>query len=53
MDRLIQQHGSAFGIPELLQMLTATCVKRTSISAYDLCGVRCPQLSGLYLPRDT
>ncbi len=53
VDRLIQQHGAAFGIPELLQMLTRTCVKRQSISAYDLCGVHCPQLPGLFLPRDT
>jgi hypothetical protein len=53
VDRLIQQHGTAFGIPELLQVLTATCEKRTSLSTYDICGVHCPQLRGLYLPGDT
>jgi hypothetical protein len=49
MDRLIQQHGAAFGIPELLLM--ATCEKRQSVSAYDLCGVHCPQLPKLFIPR--
>jgi hypothetical protein len=48
LDVLIARHGVGFGIPELL--LSDDCPKRKSISAYDLCGVHCPELPGFFLP---
>jgi hypothetical protein len=44
LDALIARHGAGFGIPELLRLLSDDCPKRKSISAYDLCGVHCPEL---------
>jgi hypothetical protein len=44
MDTLIARHGPGFGIPELLRLLSDDCPKRQSLSAYDLCGVHCPDL---------
>ena len=49
LDTLIARHGADFGIPELLRLLAADCPKRKSISAYDLCGVHCPDLPALFL----
>ena len=49
LDALIQRHGPAFSVPELLQVLSADCPKRASISAYDLCGVHCPELPALFV----
>jgi hypothetical protein len=46
---LIPLHGADFGIPELLRLLSKTCPKRESLSAYDLCGVHCPELSSFFL----
>jgi hypothetical protein len=46
---LIARHGADFGIPTLLRQLAANCPKRKSISAYDLCGVDCRDLSALFL----
>jgi len=47
---LIERHGPAFGIPDLLRMLSADCPKRASVSAYDLCGIHCPGLPALFVP---
>jgi hypothetical protein len=44
---LIARHGAAFDIPSLLRLLSADCPKRAAISAYDLCGAHCPDLSTL------
>ena len=44
LDTLIARHGPGFGIPELLRLLSDDCPKRHSLSAYDLCGVHCPDL---------
>jgi hypothetical protein len=44
LDTLIARHGPGFGIPELLRLLSDDCPKRQSLSAYDLCGVHCPDL---------
>jgi hypothetical protein len=44
LDTLIARHGPGFGIPELLRRLSDDCPKRQSLSAYDLCGVHCPDL---------
>ena len=44
---LIARHGAEFPVPDLLRRLSDDCTKRASISAYDLCGVHCPELSGL------
>jgi hypothetical protein len=49
LDTLIARHGSDFGIPELLSRLAADCPKRASASAYDVCGVRCPELPAFFL----
>jgi hypothetical protein len=51
VDTLIARHGPAFTIPLLLRELSADCPKRQSVSVYDLCGVHCPDLSGLFLNR--
>ena len=51
LDTLIINHGRRFGIPALLRTLSADCPKRLSVSAYDLCGVHCPELSALFLGR--
>jgi hypothetical protein len=44
LDTLIARHDPGFGIPELLRLLSDNCPKRQSLSAYDLCGVHCPDL---------
>jgi hypothetical protein len=46
---LMAQYGPAFSVPDLLRLLSADCPKRASVSAYDLCGVHCPDLSALFL----
>lgn len=50
---LIARHGAEFGIPMLLRELSADCPKRKSISAYEQCGIHCPDLPTLFqvLPR--
>jgi hypothetical protein len=51
LDSLITQHGADFGIPLLLRALSTDCPKRQSSgSAYDLCGIHCPDLPALFLP---
>ena len=50
LDTLIARHGPHFGIPELLRLLSDDCPKRHSLSAYDLCGVHCPDLATFFLP---
>jgi hypothetical protein len=47
LDTLIARYGLAFGVPALLRPLSADCPKRESVSAYDLCGVHCPDLPAL------
>jgi hypothetical protein len=49
LDTLIARHGEGFSIPKLLRLLSKDCVKRASVSAYDLCGVHCPELPGFFL----
>jgi hypothetical protein len=49
LDALIARHGVGFGIPSLLRLLSDDCPKRKSVSAYDLCGVHCPELSSFFL----
>jgi hypothetical protein len=44
LNTLIDHHGPGFGIPALLRLLSDDCPKRKSLSAYDLCGVHCPDL---------
>jgi hypothetical protein len=50
LGTLIARHGPGFGIPELLGLLSADCPKRHSLSAYDLCGVHCPDLPTFFRP---
>ena len=49
LETLIARHGEDFGIPELLRLLSEDCPKRASVSAYDLCGVHCPELPSFFL----
>jgi hypothetical protein len=49
LGALIAQHGPYFGIPLLLEIFSADCPKRESRSAYDLCGIHAPELSGLFM----
>jgi hypothetical protein len=49
MDTLIDRYGLGFGVPALLRLLSADCPKRRSLSASDLCGVHCPELSALFM----
>src|ERR1700675_2331863 len=37
LEALIARHGPAFGIPDLLRVLSEFAPKRASVSAYDLC----------------
>lgn len=46
---LIERYNRRLGVPRLLDMLSADCPKRKSLSAYDLCGIHCPELSTLFL----
>ncbi len=48
LDRLIWRHGANFAVPALLRLLSADCPKRESVSVYDLCGIHCPELPGLF-----
>jgi len=49
LAKLINRHGPAFTIPELLHLLSADCSKRASVSFTDLCGAHFPGLSSLFL----
>jgi hypothetical protein len=49
LDTLIARYGADFGIPDLLGVLSADCPKRKSITAYDRCGVHCPELPAFFL----
>jgi hypothetical protein len=46
---LIEKYGHACPIPLVLRTLSTECPRRTSISAYDLCGVHCPELPALFM----
>jgi hypothetical protein len=48
LDTLIARHGPDFGTPELLRLLSGDCPKRNSLSAYDLCGIHCPELPAFF-----
>jgi hypothetical protein len=45
---LIERHGRSFPIPTL-RAFSEDCPKRFSVSAYDLCGVHCPELARLFM----
>jgi hypothetical protein len=49
MATLIERHGRSCPVPELLRELSVDCVKRKSISQYDLCGVHCPELPAMFM----
>jgi hypothetical protein len=52
LDTLIERHGSAFGVPMLLRLLSQDCPKRKSITVYDICGIHCPELPTFFgVPR--
>lgn len=45
---LTERHGPEFGVPDLLRLLSLGCPMRKSVSAYDLCGIFCPDLPALF-----
>lgn len=49
LTSLIAQYGPDHAVPNLLSMLSHDCPRRASGSAYDVCGVHCPDLSELFL----
>jgi hypothetical protein len=49
MATLIERHGRSFPVPALLHELSVDCVKRQSVSQYDLCGVHCPEMPGMFI----
>jgi len=49
LDTLIAEHGAECDIPALLDRLSADCPNRASLSVYDSCGVRCPELPALFM----
>lgn len=48
VDTLIERYAPGFGIPGLLRALSADCPTRASTNTYDLCGLHCPDLPGLF-----
>jgi hypothetical protein len=48
LEALIARHGPAFGIPQLLALLSADCPKRASLRASDICDVHCPELPAFF-----
>jgi len=40
VDRLIEQHGTNFGLPYLREILARDCPRQRSVSIYDRCGAR-------------
>jgi hypothetical protein len=48
LTALIARYGKSFSIPELLSLLSADCPKRGSVTAYDVCGIHCPDLPALF-----
>jgi hypothetical protein len=50
LDRLVQECGGNFKIPDLLHALSGDCPKRLAGISSDLCGIYCPQLPALFLP---
>jgi hypothetical protein len=49
LQTLIARHGVDFGVPDLLRLLSDDCPKQKSITAYDRCGIYCPELPSLFL----
>jgi hypothetical protein len=49
LETLIARHGVDFGVPDLLRLLSDDCPKQKSITAYDRCGIYCPELPSLFL----
>jgi hypothetical protein len=51
LDTLIKRYNRRLGVPELLAKLSADCPQRLSVSASDLCGIHCPEMSKLFLAK--
>jgi hypothetical protein len=49
VETLIARHGPLLGVPLLLRLLSEDSPKRAAVSAYDLCGIHCPELPALFL----
>jgi hypothetical protein len=53
LDKLIEEHGPDFSIPELLRLVSADCPKRSGTGQiHDVCGAHCPGLPALFMARD-
>ena len=48
---LSDRYGLDYTIPTLLIELSKDCPRRLSLTVYDRCGCRCPELSQLFLPK--
>jgi hypothetical protein len=46
---LIERHGRSFSIPAVLNDMSIGCARRGIVSAYDMCGVHCPELAEFFL----
>jgi hypothetical protein len=49
-DRLLDEHGPAMGMPELLRILAGDCPGLGASAVYERCDVHCPTLSALFVP---
>jgi hypothetical protein len=49
LHTLIKRYSRRYSVPALLGKLSADCPKRKSMSAYNLCGLHCPELSALFV----
>jgi hypothetical protein len=49
-DKLLDEHGSAMGMPDLLRLLAGDCPRLQSGSLSERCDVHCPRLIELFMP---
>ena len=51
LPSLIEQYSWIFTIPDLLRELSKDCPEQKSLNQYDLCGLCCPELPSLFIPK--
>jgi hypothetical protein len=49
LDRLIEEHGPAIGLPILGEIVAGDCPRARTVSINDRCGVNFPQLPDLFM----
>jgi hypothetical protein len=47
----MHEHCALMSIPSLLAVLSADCTRRQANKIHDICGVRFPQLPGIFLAK--